>query len=140
MVISSRTPEGRSNHCPVCDTHINIDPSDPPGDAPCPRCGYLLWFTWEDRGDVQVIKPAENHLDRESLASLIDSVALRPGVRLVIDFSDVRHISSAGLAELIKLKRKLGGVRARVGFENVHPDLVEVFRLTRLDRVFDLTP
>lgn len=42
--ISSRTPEGVPNHCPVCRTSICIAPSQPPGDAPCPNCGTLLWF------------------------------------------------------------------------------------------------
>jgi acyl carrier protein len=42
--ISSRTPEGVPNHCPICDTLICIEPSQPPGDAPCPGCGTLLWF------------------------------------------------------------------------------------------------
>lgn len=42
--ISSRTPEGVPNHCPVCDAFICIEPSQPPGDAPCPSCGTLLWF------------------------------------------------------------------------------------------------
>lgn len=42
--ISSRTPEGAPNHCPICDLSICIEPSNPPGDAPCPHCGTLLWF------------------------------------------------------------------------------------------------
>ena len=42
--ISSRTPEGRPNRCPVCDGEICVEPSLPPGDAPCPQCGTLLWF------------------------------------------------------------------------------------------------
>lgn len=42
--ISSRTPEGVPNHCPICNTSICIEPSHPPGDAPCPNCGTLLWF------------------------------------------------------------------------------------------------
>jgi acyl carrier protein len=43
-IISSRTPEGVPNHCPICDTSICIEPSPLPGDAPCPKCGTLLWF------------------------------------------------------------------------------------------------
>src|SRR5262249_12921050 len=43
-VISSRTPEGVPNHCPICDSPIAVEPSRPPGDAPCPNCGTLLWF------------------------------------------------------------------------------------------------
>lgn len=44
MRISSRTPEGEPNHCPICRSEIVIEPSQPFGDAPCPSCGHLLWF------------------------------------------------------------------------------------------------
>lgn len=44
MRISSRTPEGSPNHCPVCGSDVRIEPSAPFGDAPCPNCGTLLWF------------------------------------------------------------------------------------------------
>lgn len=44
MNISSRTPDGQFNHCPVCRQEICITPSEPTGDAPCPHCGVLLWF------------------------------------------------------------------------------------------------
>ncbi len=44
MTISSRTPEGSPNRCPVCGADVVIEPSQPFGDAPCPACGHLLWF------------------------------------------------------------------------------------------------
>jgi anti-anti-sigma factor len=137
MVISSRTPEGRPNHCPVCGSDLKIEPSDPAGDAPCPRCGHLLWFAWEDLGDVQVIRLTGSRLDPESLDRLIDSRAMRSGQRLVIDLSSVQYLASPILGKLINLKKQLGG-RGRLILQHVHPDLVEVFRITRLDRVFDL--
>ncbi len=48
MPIASRTPEGWPNRCPVCGASLHIDPSLPPGDAPCPQCGHLVWFDPED--------------------------------------------------------------------------------------------
>jgi hypothetical protein len=45
MNASTRTPEGRSGHCPVCGARTCIEPSSPPGDAPCPACGSLMWFS-----------------------------------------------------------------------------------------------
>jgi hypothetical protein len=45
IVISSRTPEGKPFHCPVCGSGVKIEPSQPMGDVPCPRCGHLLWLT-----------------------------------------------------------------------------------------------
>ena len=44
MAVSSRTPEGSPNHCPVCGNDVNVEASLPFGDAPCPSCGTLLWF------------------------------------------------------------------------------------------------
>lgn len=44
MTISSRTPEGQPLRCPCCGGEIRIEPSQPTLDAPCPRCGQLLWF------------------------------------------------------------------------------------------------
>jgi hypothetical protein len=40
----TRTPEGEPNRCPVCGKELRLEPSRPPGDAPCPHCGSLLWF------------------------------------------------------------------------------------------------
>ena len=44
MDISSRTPEGWPNQCPLCGQAITITPSPGTFDAPCPHCGHLLWF------------------------------------------------------------------------------------------------
>lgn len=44
MHISSRTPEGTPNYCPVCNQRCWVVPSQRTRDAPCPRCGHLLWF------------------------------------------------------------------------------------------------
>ena len=44
MTISSRTPEGEPGQCPVCQASVVVEPSILIGDAPCPRCGHLLWF------------------------------------------------------------------------------------------------
>jgi len=61
-------------------------------------------------------------------------------MRLVIDFTDVQHVSSTILGKLIQLKKQLGVIRGRLGLQHLHPDLVEVFRITRLDHVFDVEP
>jgi anti-anti-sigma factor len=138
MVISSRTPEGRPNHCSVCGSDLKIDPSDPVGDAPCPVCGHLLWFTQEDRDGDRTIKFADNMLRPESLDGLIDSVSLWDGSRLVLDFKEVLYLSSSALGKLISLKKQVGAMRRQLVFRHVHPDLLEVFRVTRLDQVFEV--
>lgn len=44
MTISSRTPEGDPQHCPICGRRSHLEYSDPGGDACCPNCGSLLWW------------------------------------------------------------------------------------------------
>ena len=138
MVISSRTPEGTPNLCPVCGSAIKIEPSDPAGEAPCPVCGHRLWFTWEDAGDAVVIKPTCSILQSEDLDTLIDKASEKQGVRLVFDLSNVQYCSSAALGKLIRLKKKIAGVGGKMTIANLHPDLLEVLRITRLDQVFDI--
>lgn len=50
MNISSRTPEGEPNRCPICGHDVRMTPSEPSGDAPCPHCGSLLWFVTTPAG------------------------------------------------------------------------------------------
>jgi anti-anti-sigma factor len=138
MVITSQTPEGQPNRCQVCGSEVKIEPSVPVGDAPCLRCGHLLWFTWEDLGDIEVIKPIENVLRAESLDKFLESVVIRPGTHIVLDLTKVRFFSSAVFSKLINLKRRAGAVGGRFSIRNVHPDVHEAMRITHLDHVFDL--
>jgi anti-sigma B factor antagonist len=59
---------------------------------------------------------------------------------LMIDMSAVQYFDSRALSKLISLKRRLHMRGGRLGLQHVHPDLAEVFRITGLDRVFDLEP
>jgi hypothetical protein len=56
MTISSRTPEGNPNVCPICGHAARVEPSTmPTRDAPCPQCGHLLWFDAADGAPDRVL-------------------------------------------------------------------------------------
>jgi anti-anti-sigma factor len=138
LVTSSRTPEGSPNLCPVCGSLVEIEPSDPAGGATCPRCGHLRVFTSEDLGEVQFIKPTCAVLDPDYVDRLKHAFSEKQGVQLVLDLSHIQYIRSDTLGKLIGLKKQLAGVKGRLTLAHLHPDLWEVFRITRLDRVFDI--
>jgi hypothetical protein len=52
MNISSRTPEGEPNSCPICGNDVRMEPSSGFRDAPCPHCGHLLRFLPEGRYEL----------------------------------------------------------------------------------------
>lgn len=68
--ISSRTPEGRPNRCPVCGCELCIEPSQPAGDAPCPQCGVLLWF-FDSTDGVHCYEASLIESIRKRLASFV---------------------------------------------------------------------
>lgn len=68
---STRTPEGEPNQCPVCRGFVRIDPSRPPGDAPCPSCGHLLWF-----GDP--VRPSASQSFEEEFRRQFEAVSPNP--------------------------------------------------------------
>lgn len=71
-MISSRTPEGQPNQCPVCGKDTRTEPSTmPTRDAPCPHCGSLLWFA---PGSLATHEPRAAAAERraDEIAGLLD--------------------------------------------------------------------
>jgi anti-anti-sigma factor len=72
------------------------------------------------------------------LAALAEAWSGGDESAVVVDLADVRSLSSAGLAKLLLFRRSAVGTSRRLKVENIHPDIREVFRIARLDQVFDL--
>ena len=139
MTISSRAPEEEPNHCVVCGAELVLEPRSSAGDAPCRRCGNLLWFRWTDEGNAPVVRPLGMSLTLEVVERIADLVRNRAENRpLVIDMSEVEYLSSAVIARLVELRKDVDSRGGRLRIRNLHSDLAEVFRITRLDQVFGL--
>ena len=91
-------------------TEIRIDPSRPPGDAPCPNCGHLLWFSavGGPDSDVLVVGFVESEIldsqrfehsrpraARYFAASETQKAVAQPPRRLVHVFGDDHQIGNA---------------------------------------------
>lgn len=100
-MISSRTPEGTPNHCPLCGGEICVEPTRPPGDAPCPNCGTLLWF-YRDASGARFFPSDEVDAIRERIISTIcDNLGVkREAVRLDGPFHDI-VVDSLDVVELV---------------------------------------
>lgn len=67
------------------------------------------------------------------LYDLVESAGKK---RIVLDFSDVRFLSSQALGVLLMLQRKSAKAGAKVALAGVRSELVRVFKLTNLDKLF----
>ena len=59
-------------------------------------------------------------------------------LRLLLNFSEVEFLSSAGLGKLITLDKKLKARGGKVRLSNLSPELHDIFRITRLDKLFEI--
>ena len=56
---------------------------------------------------------------------------------LVLDFCEVRFLSSQALGVLLTLRRKADKAQAKVVLCRIRPDLARVFHITNLDKMFE---
>jgi len=71
----------------------------------------------------------------EELDRLVES---EPNVKLLLDFKNVDHLSSAALGMLINLNKKVRERNGGLKLSNINRQIYEVFKITRLNRVFDI--
>ena len=73
----------------------------------------------------------------EALSALVEDEGRR---RLVLDFADVRRVSSSLLGRLVALHRRLLALEGRMALCNLVPDVRRVFDLCQLPRLLHLCP
>jgi anti-sigma B factor antagonist len=84
----------------------------------------------------------EKILDDEAIKALEDSIMplIEQSVNLVIDFSNVRFLSSAVLGLLIRITKRVNESKGRLKLCNISPRIFEIFKITRLDEIFEIYP
>lgn len=62
-----------------------------------------------------------------------------PGRVLIISFGNVDHLSSATLGLLIKLREQVARTKGHLVLADIRPQIYEVFKITKLNRLFDIS-
>ena len=100
-------------------------------------------ITVHQAGNVSVVELADRKILDEPVINEIgerlrELAATGPSPRLLIDFKNVEHLSSAALGVLITLNRQVGDQQGQLVLANIHPQIYEVFKITRLNRLFNI--
>jgi anti-sigma B factor antagonist len=72
---------------------------------------------------------------REELLSLVDG---HVATDVLLNFTEVRLMSSTMLAVLLKFSREIGRFGGRVKLCSIAPNLQEIFVITRFNRLFEI--
>ena len=95
--------------------------------------------------DVRIVEFTNNKILDEAniaeigstLGALIDE---SPRPLLLLDFNTVDHLSSAALGMLINANNKIKQKNGMLRLSNIKPQILEVFVITKLNKLFKILP
>ncbi len=61
---------------------------------------------------------------------------MRDKPKLLLDFANVDHLSSAALGMLININNRIKQRNGQLRLANIKPQILEVFQITRLNKLF----
>jgi anti-sigma B factor antagonist len=87
--------------------------------------------------DEKILEDKDIHALQDSVMSVIDQASQ---IKLVLDFCNVRFLSSSVLGLLIRISKKVYERDGQLRLCNINPKIHEIFKITRLTKIFDIYP
>jgi anti-anti-sigma factor len=75
---------------------------------------------------------------QEVSAELIDLVTSRREPKIVLNLAAAHFMSSAMLAHMVKLHRKIQEAKGRLRLCGLRPVIMDAFKVSHFDRIFDI--
>jgi anti-sigma B factor antagonist len=97
----------------------------------------------EDIDDITVVRFIDKKILDETNIQIIGNqlfgLVEEDGRRkIILDFSTVEYLSSAALGKLITMHKKVKEAKGQLILCNIRRDILEVFTITKLNKVFDI--
>jgi anti-sigma B factor antagonist len=85
--------------------------------------------------DQKILEEKDIKALTESIMSVIEQAER---INLILDFGNVRFLSSAVLGLLIRVSKRIYEREGQLGLCNISPKIYEIFKITRLTKTFDI--
>ncbi len=85
--------------------------------------------------DESILEEKDIQTLQESIMSVIEQAER---INLILDFRNVRFLSSAVLGLLIRVSKKVYERDGQLKLCNINPKIYEIFKITRLTKIFDI--
>ena len=95
--------------------------------------------------DIRVVEFTNNKiLDEANIAEIGQALSAmiddRDMPKLLLDFANVDHLSSAALGMLINANNRIKQRNGQLRLANIKPQIFEVFVITKLNKLFRILP
>ncbi|MDH3584267.1 MAG: STAS domain-containing protein [Phycisphaerae bacterium] len=96
-----------------------------------------------ESGEVTTVRFLERNIIEEAHIQemgnqILDRVDNLPIPKMLIDFTEVDHLSSAALGQLITINNKIRQKEGQLRLANIDPQILEVFVITKLNKLFHI--
>lgn len=129
--IQAQRYNAEMNQCPLCNSYVLVTP-----EKPCGLCNLSLIEIADDKMVAVIPGWFLLESDKPRLAKSAVSRLPRIADNVILDLSETRQLSSAGIEVLLALNTVVKDSGLNLVLANVRPDVTEVFRVSRLSRVF----
>jgi anti-sigma B factor antagonist len=85
--------------------------------------------------DEKILEEKDIKALQESIMSVIEQAKR---ISLILDFGNVRYLSSAVLGLLIRISKRIYERDGSLRLCNINPKIYEIFKITRLTKTFDI--
>lgn len=85
--------------------------------------------------DEKILEEKDVQALQESIMSVIEQAER---INLILDFSNVRFLSSAVLGLLIRISKKIYERDGQLKLCSIDPKIYKIFKITRLTKIFDI--
>jgi len=85
--------------------------------------------------DEKILEERDIKALQESIMSVIEQAER---INLILDFSNVKFLSSAVLGLLIRISKRIYEHDGQLRLCNIEPKIYEIFKITRLTKTFDI--
>jgi len=98
-----------------------------------------------DHKDVKLVDFIDSKiLDEANISeigqSLIGLAEAKDRPKILLDFSNVDHLSSAALGMLINVNNRIKQQNGQLRLASIRPQIMEVFEITKLNKLFKILP
>ncbi len=117
--------------------------SDEPTGSPSPEDGEgAALVISQDRDGVLLLTVSASQVDDKNAdglgLQLEQAASALPQPRVVLNLERIEYLSSAALGVFIAFRQKLDREGGKLRLCGLQPKIVQVFRLTKLNRAFDI--
>ncbi len=86
--------------------------------------------------DEKILEDRDVRSLQESVMHVVDQAG--GPINLILDFYNVRFLSSAVLGLLLRISKRVYEAEGQLRLCNINPKIYEIFKITRLTKVFDI--